>query len=249
MFGRINIEQELGRARTQREAKGPSDIVNTVHEWLDDEAGVEHRIIENLAAGRKGFHTLEAGKLAEDQIYYIDDIRQTCIRYRLRFLSTRFYKGDLPYEAIAKIKALQEEHGVELKHFRIMAPARMFKLEDCEEDPLLFLRIGEGKYYLIDRWGNDFSWRRRLLAFPMRSFASLFSVVFSIALLAAIFTPLDWIVNNYQGQSLEITNEIPYRGMLFVWAFVCLSSILTFLCLAFFKSFSTLVWNSSKFNQ
>jgi len=57
-----------------------------------------------------------------------------------RYLHPKYFKNEFPQEAINKIKALEKEHNITLSGFKIMAPSKLFKLEN-PDDPLLFAPI------------------------------------------------------------------------------------------------------------
>ena len=102
--------------------------------------------------------------LDTDKIYHIDQIKEICIDYRLRFLDSKFFKGEIPQEGISRIKALEKAHNIEIKGFKIIAPSKLFRLED-KDDPLLFAPIGNQYFYLIHRWGNDLHPLRKAFLF------------------------------------------------------------------------------------
>ena len=98
-----------------------------------------------------------------DKVFHIDSIEKLCIKYRLRFLDTHLFKGDYPNELYSIIPELEATHETKLENFKIMAPSKLFRLK-TKEDPLLFVPIGNGYYYLIHKWGNDLkTYRNKLL--------------------------------------------------------------------------------------
>ena len=91
--------------------------------------------------------------LERDRIFHVQDIKKTCIDYRLRFLDSRYFKNKIPQAAFDEINRLNSLHNTRLGGYKIMAPSKLFKLKDYD-DPLLFAPIGNGYYYLIHKWGK-----------------------------------------------------------------------------------------------
>ena len=48
------------------------------------------------------FNDFDIDKLKSKNIYHISDIKKICIDYRLRFLNTKYFKGDIPLSAQTK---------------------------------------------------------------------------------------------------------------------------------------------------
>ena len=84
----------------------------------------------------------------------MDQIREVCIQYRLRFLDIKYFKNDLPESAHQAIQDIETNHGTVLADFKVMAPSVLFRLER-KDDPLLFVPMGNNYYYLVHKWGND----------------------------------------------------------------------------------------------
>ncbi|MGV7106049.1 hypothetical protein [Flavobacterium sp. U410] len=124
--------------------------------------------------------------LETDKIYHVDAIKKLCIDYRLRFLDTKYYKNEYPEETIEKIAGFEKLHETELHHFKILAPKSSFKLDNYD-DPLLFMALGNDYYYLLDYWGNDLHWSKKIVAWPMKS---LMTLIVTTALLSLLSTNL-----------------------------------------------------------
>src|SRR5690606_5897121 len=75
---------------------------------LSEEFLLEHGILENLTSKNKPGDYPEKSLLQQDRIYNLNDIKRVCIKYRLRFLDTSYFKGEFPYEAISEIKKLEK---------------------------------------------------------------------------------------------------------------------------------------------
>lgn len=167
MIARTNVEDRLRKHRSKDIPK--SDLLAEVKNILDLENHKDESVYNKLQS-QEGIsqNSFNIDLLDTDRIYHVEHIKAICIDYRLRFLDSELFKGSIPYEAIMKIKALNKEHGIELSGFKIMAPSKLFKLENAD-DPLLFAPIGNDYYYLIHKWGNDLSPFRKLAVLPFKN--------------------------------------------------------------------------------
>ena len=99
----------------------------------------------------QNYNQFDFDQLETNRIFHRDAIKKICIDYRLRFLNLSYFKSDVPVEAIERIKALEKSHKTEVKHMKIVAPSKLFRLKNAD-DPLLFVPIGNDYYYLIHKW-------------------------------------------------------------------------------------------------
>ena len=125
-------------------------------------------------------------ELESKNIFHIDSIKKLCIRYRLRFLDTSLFMGDYPSELYKVIPKLEQIHNTKFKNFKIMAPSRLFRLK-VKEDPLLFVPIGNGYYYLVYKWGQDLKTYRRLLVWPFKNINTLIFSSVALSLISTAF--------------------------------------------------------------
>ena len=160
---------------------------------------------------------LDITKLDVENIYDIKEIKETAIKYRLRFLPSKHYKKDLPIEAILKIKEISKKQQTEISNFMILAPAKALELEDENADPLLFIALSKSKYYLVHQWGNDLKWYNQLKAIPLTNLRSMLMTIGLFAAILALITPTSVILS-----SAEI--DMGYWGYHRVAWFVCLYS-------------------------
>ena len=171
MLRNTNIERELLKLKTR--GHQAQTVLLEVQKILETHKHPENRIKENLEKpSNQNQNDFVFDKLDTSKIYHIDQIKDICIDYRLRFLDARLFKGKIPNSAIDKVKHLEEVHETELKGFRIMAPSKLFKLED-KDDPLLFAPIGNEYFYLIHKWGNDLHPLRKILVWPFKGIVNL----------------------------------------------------------------------------
>jgi len=181
---------------------------------------------------------LEFDKLETNRIVHINTIKKICINYRLRFLDINFFKGDIPSEAIDKIKNLELEHNTKIDQFKIMAPSIMFRLKKTD-DPLLFTPLGNDYFYLIHKWGNDLKGLRRLRMWPFLSLKNLLLTLLTVSYLLTLITPLKIFSNNPDSSSF---------WLLYLFMFKAIVSIVLFLGVSLGKNFNPQIWNS-KYNK
>lgn len=115
-------------------------------------------------------------QLPQNRIMTLPAIKTTCIKYGLRFLPTRYYKGSLDAGIGPRLEDFRKLMGGELPvvsdaevihdksasygnqnktQMYIAAPAESFALQPMPRDPLLFCRLNTNKFYLLHKWGND----------------------------------------------------------------------------------------------
>jgi len=237
LLKKTNIEERLQHLKIKQ--TNEQDILQAVHKLLDADNRKDDLILETLSNSNNTAHNDFVFDLLEtERIYHIDQIKEICINYRLRFLDSKYFKGELPYEAISKIKALEKSHSTTLNGFKIIAPSKLFKLENAD-DPLLFAPIGNGYYYLIHKWGNDLSPFRKLLMWPYKSFGNLIITTILVSLLATGLFP-EGVFSNKPNST--------QAGMIFFFIFKSIAAIVIYYGFAAGKNFNTAIWDSKYFN-
>ncbi len=234
---RTNIENQLNKLRNKE--YHPATWKDQVLRVFQDDEAHEERILENLDVREDviknnfDFDLLETGK-----IYHIDQIKKICIDYRLRFLDSKYFKGKLPASAISAIKELEKKHDTELKGFKIIAPSKLFKLENAD-DPLLFAPMGNDYFYLVHKWGNDLHPLRKFMMWFFKSFENLLILTFLVSVLLTLVVP-DGLFSKTSDTSTFI--------MIFFFMFKSVAAVVLFYGFALGKNFNTAIWNSKYFN-
>lgn len=239
LLSKTNIEEKLSKIRKnhilseEMRMKEVYEIFSQVDDELD-------RIEQNVTTSKGEINNhFNIDKLDSSNIYHIEEIKQICIDYRLRFLDTKFFKGPIPSEALSKIKAIEKVHNLEIKGFKIIAPSKLFKLED-KDDPLLFAPIGNGYHYLIHQWGNDLHPLRKLLMWPFKSIVNLSILVLAISFAVTLMIP--------EGLFSKSNSNAQF-WILFFFMFKCIASVVIFYGFALGKNFNPAIWNSKYFNN
>ena len=236
LLKRTNLEFHLRKSRAR---ESEFAILQEVYNILQEDSDREEKILDQIgSASGQVVNQFKFDLLDTSRIYHLDQIKKICIDYRLRFLDSTFFKGEIPTKAVSVIKQLERSHDIELKGYKIMAPSRLFRLED-KDDPLLFAPIGNGYFYLIHKWGNDLHPLRRVFAWPFKNIINLAMVVVLISYLLTLMIP--------EGLFSKKTNPMEF-WIIFFFMFKSLASVVIFYGFALGKNFNPAIWNSKYFN-
>lgn len=234
---RVNLQKELENIRGKEISE--KEILEEIKAFLAEKERSDEDILERLnSADGSEENPFNLDLLETNRIFHISHIKKMCADYRLRFLSTKYFKGELPEAAFSEIRKLEKEHQISLSGFKIMAPAKLFKLENAD-DPILFAPIGNKYFYLIHKWGNDLHSMRKLFMWPLKSPENLlvFSVGFSF-----LFT---FVIRELFFSSYRETSQFL---MLFLFTFKSVAGLILFYGIALGKNFSSSVWRSKYYN-
>ncbi|MGJ8684631.1 MAG: hypothetical protein ACSHWW_08405 [Nonlabens sp.] len=238
MLSRTDIEQQLQKARNKKYQE--VDILEQVSKILKEDQLKEDAIMARMKSPQKPTprNQFNLDLLETDKIYHVDQIRDICIDYRLRFLDSKYFKNEIPQEALIKIKRIEKDHDITLQGYKIIAPSKMFKLENAD-DPLLFAPIGNGYFYLIHKWGNDLSSLRKIWAWSFKSFENLIVTTLLVSLLVSALVP--------GGIFSPETSGVQFI-LIFFFMFKSIASMVLYYSFAKGKNFNTAIWNSKYFN-
>ncbi len=237
MIARTNVEDRLRKHRSRQISE--SDLLAEIKNLLDQDDLKDELIYNQLQSSSEYNHNaLDIDLLDTDRIYHVEHIKAICIDYRLRFLDSKLFKGKIPYEAVIKIKELEKEHKTTIDGFKIMAPSKLFKLENAD-DPLLFAPIGNGYYYLIHKWGNDLSPFRKFAVLPFKNFENLMLLTALVSLIASFFVPKGLL-------SVE-TSGVQFL-LIFLFMFKSVAAVVLYYSFAAGKNFNKAIWDSKYSN-
>ncbi len=237
LLKKTNIEEKLQKVRNK--TISADAILNEVKNIINADDIKDDIIQQKLSKGGKEIvNRFDFDALDGNRIYHIEQIKKICIDYRLRFLDTRYFKGKYPQQAFTEIKNLEKQHDIELKGFKIIAPSKLFKLENAD-DPLLFAPMGNGYYYLIHKWGNDLSPLRKLLMLPFKNFANLTILVLLVSWILTEMVPVGLF-------SKEDT--VANFFMVYFFMFKSVAAVVLYYAFALGKNFNHAIWNSKYFN-
>lgn len=222
LLPKTNLEEVLNKTRSK---------VRTSQNSLSFEQLIDALDIKNQ-------NSFDFDQLESHRIYHLNQIREVCIDYRLRFLDIKYFKNDLPESAHQAINKIETDHGTALADFKVMAPSVLFRLER-KDDPLLFVPMGNDYYYLVHKWGNDLHPLRKLLMWPFKNIWNLLLTVLAVSWVATEMTPM--------GLFTKTPDQASY-WMLYFFMFKAIASIVLFYGFALGKNFNPAIWNS-KYNK
>ncbi len=177
--------------------------------------------------------------IESDRVYHISQIKEICIDFRLRFLDATLYKGTFPAEAVDEIKRIEATHQTNLSNLKMVAPAKLFKLENAD-DPLLFAPMGNGYFYLIHKWGDDLHPMRKWLMWPVKNVINMCVAILLVSLVVSFFVPLNLFTPNPTTADFLL---------IFFFMFKSLAAIVIYYTFARGKNVSKAIWNSKYYNS
>ena len=232
MLNKTNVYERLNKVRD----KSSTDLLADVKKWLDDSSNSTLNSDDVKKATGDG-NNLNFDLLESKHIYHINQIERICVDYRLRFLDAKYYKSDIPQQGLAKISYLNQEHQTELQGFKIMAPSKLFKLENAD-DPLLFAPIGNGYYYFIHKWGNDLHPLRRMMMWPVKNLENFMFTTLVFSIISTFFIS-ETFMNNASGTEFFL---------LFLFVFKWIVAVAMYYGFAKGKNFNESIWKSKYYN-
>ncbi len=241
MFEKVNLERALEKERNVQKEISENQILSQFKSLFEAEWEKDQRVLRTINKGATSSILPSADNLSEERIFDIESIKNLCIKYRLRFLSTKQFKGDIPSMAISSIKETEMKVGHNIDAFMIAAPSKLFKLEDSNKDPLLFAPLDDGRFYLIDKWGDDMAWYRKIVNWPLTSPLTLLITLLGLSGLLAAVIPSSLL--SASGEFLSFM-----RLVAFGWNVIFLLGITSYLWFASHAKFSIHAWNSKTFN-
>lgn len=238
MLNPVNLRRALDKARPSTPSSA-TDMNSLVQSIWQKEKEERSRVADSF--NRKSeiqSNAFDLDLLETHRIYSLDTIKKVCTDYRLRFLDVRYFKPEIPTAAIDEIRSLERDHNTTVEGLKIMAPSKLFRLED-KDDPLLFAPIGNGYYYLIHQWGNDLHPLRKLLVWPMKGMVELTLSLVALSLVLTLLIPTGLF--SKQGAMAEF-------WLIFFFVFKCVVAITLYYGFARSKNFNPFIWNSKYFN-
>ncbi|ORL47514.1 hypothetical protein [Zunongwangia atlantica] len=239
-FPRTNIETQLLKSRNKRQSE---DLFLKEIEAIFNENELRNEaILKKLENNDKKStsNSLNFNLLESNRIFHISDIQKICIDYRLRFLSSSYFKAEITFEAIMAIRKLENDHSTSLSGFRIIAPARLFKLENAD-DPLLMAPMGNDYYYLVHKWGNDLHPFRKLLMWPFKQLENFIFSMFLLSLAITYLIPQEIFAHGGQQSTTEFL-------MILFFVFKWIGGLAIFYGFKKGKNFSESIWDSKYYN-
>ncbi|MEO8086945.1 MAG: hypothetical protein ABI763_09005 [Bacteroidota bacterium] len=238
IFSPLDIKQELIHERMKQQ-----QLMNRVHELFEDVKKKDEKILQRLKDDSDEMDlSLRIVEQDKDCIFSLSEIKNTCIRYRLRFLKSSHFKAAFPYEALMQIKEFEKKYGVEISNFKIIAPDHAFELQNINKDPLLFAQLNDDSFFLLHKWGTDLAWYKKFLFYPVQNPIIFFLTLLVFCAAGAGSIPVQWM------NVLNFESEVFLRLWLAVHFFIMSSGIVLWIGISFSKNFSCNTWNSKYYN-
>ncbi len=237
LFSPLNVEQELIHERMKQQR-----LMDEVHHVLQDVNRRDDEILERLKTSSQNELNIRLTEEDSPRIFSLTEIKNICIRYRLRFLKSSFYKGEFPYEALMQIKEFEKKFGVQISNFKIIAPDHAFELQNINKDPLLFAQLADDSFYLLHKWGKDLAWYKKYLFLPLQNPVIFFLTLLCCCAVGSLLVPTSWMnVFNFE-------SEVFLRLWLATHFFIMFSGMVLWIGISFSKNFSCNTWNSKYYN-
>lgn len=241
LIQRKDLQEELKylRGKNMREDSILAEVTAIFKAEEEKERDILERLQRSEGAGALPVQRFDIDLLDSDRIFHLSQIRRICIEYRLRYLPSAHYRGELPREALSEIKRLERMHGTSLQDFRILGPAEFFRLENAD-DPMLFTPLGNDFFYLIHKWGRDIHPLRKTLMWPLRSLENIVIFSFIISFLLS-FGIRELFFSTYREDSQFL--------IIFLYCFKAVVGLTFFYGISLGKNVSSANWNSKFFNS
>lgn len=155
----MTLTQEIQTAMVRN---APAILSEKREEDLLQKAGFVHHLETNKTR-RKELDLLQ--KFGQFITY--DEIKTVGLRYDMALVHVSNFKGSPGPNTANRIAEFEAKYGEsKAKHFFILAPQEMVngELIRASLDPVLFYRIDKDRFFMIDQWGGDMTWRRRASA-------------------------------------------------------------------------------------
>ena len=240
IFDNVNITNELKKKRTEF-----PPLIEEIEMLLFQSAENDAQVLNRLTEKETNSRTSEEIKIDVadiENIYSLKEIENICITYRLRFLDSKYFRQEFPYEAITRINEFEKRYNTKIKAFKIIAPIKAFDLIDVNQDPLLFAQLGNNTFYLLHQWGKDLSWYRKYIYFPIRSIYTYFYSIIAAAAIFAFSIPFSWL-------QVQRDNELYIRLWFTMHCTIGFFFFILFLGASSQSSFSSMSWKSKYFNE
>lgn len=240
MFERLDIEKELIRERDKARS-GENQVMLEAERILKKDLFSEEKILENLKQYNRAVEVVDEEDVDASQVFTLSEIRRMAVLYRLKFLESKIYKPEIPYEAVLKIKYINETFKKEIRLFRVLSTPESFVSGAATSSSALFAKTNYDNYYLLHRWGEKISPMRRLKSWPMRRFENLFITVILLTLIITLSIPTRLI-----SLDPKATYWSGYRAAAFFHLLIFDMGVTAYFTFAFSKNFSSSIWNSER---
>lgn len=228
--GNTEVEQEKLLLEAYNILNG-TNIKSTIKEDFDYSS--EFNILNELTITKV---------LDSKRIFSINEIRKVSIDYHLRFLDSKNYVAEIPYNVHLKCSAFELRTGKPIR-FKILTEANNFKAKFPNTQHLIFADLGNNEFYFIMKWGNPFSTYRKITSYPFKSFETVLVSVLISALLITMLTPSSLIITH--GKAEDYFSMA--RTAFYFYCVIFFAAVYIYYIVALRKNLNTTEWDSSSF--
>jgi hypothetical protein len=230
-------------------AKHEDVVIDEVYKILNKDLFHEKKVLSNLQLYNRSFEMINEDDVDILDVFDEKSIKEIAIKYRLRFIDSQFYKKEIPYEAVLKVKDLNAKYRKDLKGFKILAPIESFRAKGKDRELLLFAPTSDGNYFLVHKWGEALDKNRKVLFWPLRRFENLLLTVITITAIITLILPPNLMLM----RMFSVTEDVGYWNMNRLAAYFHIlifnMGFTAYLTFTFTNNFSTTSWNTSYDNR
>jgi hypothetical protein len=233
----VNIEQIL--TSEKRQTSKEDQLLAEAKKILIQNKLSDENILGNLKFYNSSFEFLDEEENLSEKTFTQTQLKSVCKKLHLRCLPSQAFEGEVPYEAVLKIKELNTRYHKDLKHFKILSTKEFFSETYSKHQAVLFAQTLYGSYYLIHTWGEPLSNWRKPKYFILRNFESLAAVMLLFTLIECLVIP-----DRYLSTDPRATYFSLYRAAAYFHLLILNTGLTIFLLFAFHLSFSENNWDS-----
>ena len=237
----MDLHKELIFLREKNVEFQQNALLSEAYSILKGNVSDNHSFGFNVASLKPESHVISDQKLNAEKIFSERDIKNCCVKYSLRFLNSKIYKSELPYDVHIKKTAFEIETGQTL-NFMILTEASNFRSPYPNTQQLLFADIGNGEYYFICQWGREFTSYCKIASLPYQNIEYLFLFILFISAILTVVTPTTFLTTK---PNIDYFSMI--RMAYFFWCVVFISAIFTYYVIGIRKGLNNSLWDNSSF--
>lgn len=236
----VDINSELIKLKDKTRSK-EDDLIHEANRILAQDLFSEKKILDNLKHYNNSFDLIDEEDMPSHLIFNVFEIKKIALDYRLKFIESKYFQAEFPYEAILKIKDINTTYKKDIKGFKILAPIAAFKENKLIKSSILFAPTNYGNYCVIHTWGEPLKWHRKIASLPLKSFDNLFKTVFLYTLIVTLLIPTPLITLDSTA-----TYWSGYRAAAFMHLLIFHLGVTVYLTFTLAKNLSSIAWNHYK---
>ena len=233
----IDINNELTKLKDKTRSK-EDDLIHEANRILAQDLFSEKKILNNLKHYNNSFDIIDEEDISSELIFKVSEIKKIALDFRLKFIESKFFKTEIPYEAILKIKHINTTYKKDIKGFKILAPIAAFKEDKLTKSSILLAPTNYGNYCVIHTWGEPLKWYRKIASWPLKNFDNLFKTVLLYTLIITLSIPTPLITLDSTATYWSV-----YRAAAFMHLLIFHLGVTVYITFTFAKNLSSIAWN------